>query len=171
MSTYQLAWHTIKKIKPHQQLHNQEVMQHWDTCFPNEAHLHLPDVECLHPQNNRMATCNMLHSKSQSSRPGSVCSAGNMQDGGRLWQPYTDFLVTSALLAVPWGGPEMAESAPNDVQQLLASARSYQQARPRQTQQALRPLPSLDTASPEDLAARCDSGSTSRLIHVRTGLL
>lgn len=91
-----------------------------------------------------------------------------MQDGGRLWQPYTDFLVTSALLAVPWGGPEMAESAPNDVQQLLASARSYQQARPRQMQQALRPLPTLDPASPDDLTASCDSGGASRLIQVRT---
>ena len=30
-----------------------------------------------------------------------------MQDGGRLWQPYTDFLVMTALMAVPWGGPEM----------------------------------------------------------------
>lgn len=97
-----------------------------------------------------------------------MCNAGDMQDGGRLWQPYTDFLVTAALMAVPWGGPEMAESAPNDVQQLLASARSYQQARPRQMQQALRPLPMLDPASSEDLAASGDSGGASRLIQVQT---
>ncbi|KAK9821283.1 hypothetical protein WJX74_008679 [Apatococcus lobatus] len=99
-----------------------------------------------------------------------VVKTGDMQDGGRLWQPYTDFLVTSALLAVPWGGPEMAESAPNDMQQLLAAARSYQQARPRQMQQALRPMPTLDPAAAEDLAALCDSGGAARLVDVLEAL-
>lgn len=33
-------------------------------------------------------------------------------DSGRGWQPYADHLVYSALAALPWGGSELAESAP-----------------------------------------------------------
>lgn len=36
-------------------------------------------------------------------------------DSGRSWQPYADHLVYSALAALPWGGSELAESAPAEV--------------------------------------------------------
>ena len=36
-------------------------------------------------------------------------------DSGRGWQPYADHLVYSALAALPWGGSELAESAPAEV--------------------------------------------------------
>ncbi len=61
----------------------------------------------------------------------------------------------------------MAESAPGDMEQLLKSARAYQQARPRQLQQALRPLPTADAAASDAPAAGSDSGSASRLTTVR----
>ena len=43
-------------------------------------------------------------------------AAGPEGDDGRGWQPYTDFLVASVLLALPWGGPELAEAAPEKLQ-------------------------------------------------------
>lgn len=33
--------------------------------------------------------------------------AGGAENEGRTWQPYTDSLVQAALMALPWGGPEL----------------------------------------------------------------
>ncbi len=41
--------------------------------------------------------------------------AGGTEDAGRQWQPYTDHLAYAALAALPWGGSELAESAPAEV--------------------------------------------------------
>ena len=45
--------------------------------------------------------------------------AGGTTDQGRRWQPYTDFLVYSALMALPWGGPDLAQSAPAELDRLF----------------------------------------------------
>jgi hypothetical protein len=47
------------------------------------------------------------------------CHAGGTEDQGRRWQPYTDFLVGSVLMALPWGGPDLAQSAPADLDRLF----------------------------------------------------
>lgn len=60
-------------------------------------------------------------------------------DDGRSWQPYADHLVYTALVALPWGGPELAESVPEAVAGLLAAAEAYMGKRPRSTQPSLRP--------------------------------
>ena len=33
--------------------------------------------------------------------------AGGSGDEGRTWQPYSDSLVQAAIMALPWGGPEL----------------------------------------------------------------
>lgn len=48
-----------------------------------------------------------------------LCTGGS-EDEGRRWQPYTDFLVYSALMALPWGGADLAQSAPADLDRLFA---------------------------------------------------
>lgn len=37
-------------------------------------------------------------------------------DDGRSWQPYADYLVYMTLMALPWGGAELAEGAPEQLQ-------------------------------------------------------
>ena len=51
-----------------------------------------------------------------------------------LCRPY------AALMALPWGGPELAESVPDDLEALLQSAEAYMAKRPRNTQPSLRPF-------------------------------
>jgi len=69
--------------------------------------------------------------------PAAAAPAG---DDGRSWQPYADHLVYTALMALPWGGPELAESVPDAVADLLAAAAAYLGKRPRSTQPSLRPF-------------------------------
>lgn len=69
--------------------------------------------------------------------PAAAAPAG---DDGRSWQPYADHLVYTALMALPWGGPELAESVPDAVADLLAAAEAYLGKRPRSTQPSLRPF-------------------------------
>lgn len=66
--------------------------------------------------------------------------AGPEADDGRAWQPYTDFLVYSALLALPWGGAELAESVPDELGALLSAVDAYMARRPRAAQPSLRPF-------------------------------
>lgn len=68
------------------------------------------------------------------------CTAGPTGDGGRSWQPYADHLVYIALLALPWGGPELAESVPEQLSGLLGAVDAYMAKRPRATQPSLRPF-------------------------------
>lgn len=45
-----------------------------------------------------------------------------------------------ALMALPWGGPELAESVPAEMQALCESVDAYMECRPRATQPSLRPF-------------------------------
>ncbi len=66
--------------------------------------------------------------------------AGPPGDDGRSWQPYADYLVYTSLMALPWGGPELAESVPEEVAALLQAVDSYMVKRPRSSQPSLRPF-------------------------------
>ena len=66
--------------------------------------------------------------------------AGPAGDDGRSWQPYADHLVYMALMALPWGGPELAESLPAELAALLQAADAYMAKRPRSSQPSLRPF-------------------------------
>jgi nuclear cap-binding protein subunit 1 len=43
-------------------------------------------------------------------------------------------------VALPWGGPELAESVPDELAGLMAAVDAYMAARPRATQPSLRPF-------------------------------
>lgn len=94
-------------------------------------------------------------------------SAGGSGDSGRLWQPYTDYLVYAALMALPWGGAELAESAPSDLERLFGGVEAYMAARPRASQPALRPF--LRPKDADDIPAQSDSGGASFLGQVQSG--
>ena len=79
-------------------------------------------------------------------------------DGRRLWQPYADHLVYCALMALPWGGADLAEGAPAEMQRLLDEAEKYMDLRPQQLTGALRPF-----FEGEDQASTSDSGAASFL--------
>ena len=99
----------------------------------------------------------------KATRPYSAQSAGKEgADGGRVWQPYADYLVYSVLLALPWGGPDLAEGAPAELEKLLESAEKYMELRPQQLTSALRPF-----FQGEDEASTSDSGAASFLGQVR----
>lgn len=67
-------------------------------------------------------------------------AAGPAGDDGRSWQPYADHLVYMALMALPWGGPELADSVPEQLGGLLDAAEAYLGRRPRASQPSLRPF-------------------------------
>ncbi len=69
-----------------------------------------------------------------------IASAAPEGDDGRKWQPYTDNLVYMALMALPFGGPELGESSPEQMSALLEAVDAYMAKRPRDTQPALRPF-------------------------------
>ena len=82
-------------------------------------------------------------------------------DSGRTWQPYTDFLVYAALMALPWGGPELMGGDEADgggggvgpeASRLFDMAREYMEMRPRAAQPGLAPF--FAETSPEDAAAQ-----------------
>lgn len=45
-----------------------------------------------------------------------------------------------ALMALPWGGPELAESVPEQLEGLMGAVDAYMARRPRDTQPSLRPF-------------------------------
>ena len=75
-----------------------------------------------------------------------------------MWQPYADYLVYSVLIALPWGGADLAEGAPAELDKLLESAEKYMELRPQQLTTALRPF-----FQGEDEASTSDSGAASFL--------
>ena len=75
-----------------------------------------------------------------------------------MWQPYADYLVYIALMALPWGGPDLAEGAPQDLERLLAEVGKYVALRPASHTPALRPF-----FEGEDTASLSDSGAASFL--------
>lgn len=83
-------------------------------------------------------------------------------DSSRVWQPYADYLVYSVLMALPWGGTDLAEGAPAELDKLLESAEKYMELRPQQLTSALRPF-----FQGEDEASTSDSGAASFLGQVK----
>lgn len=67
-------------------------------------------------------------------------TATNADVSGRSWQPYSDHLVLSALLAVPWAAGELFESAASDMEGFMEAVQRYIEARPRQSDDELRPF-------------------------------
>eukprot|EP00803_Ostreobium_quekettii_P001012 evm.model.scf_516.7 EVM.evm.TU.scf_516.7 scf_516:63384-73886(+) len=86
---------------------------------------------------------------------------GKGDPSGRSWQPWSDYLVYIVLMALPWGGIELAESAPAEVEELLDKVGKYMEVRPLSNDPALRPFNGAVKAN--DLAARSDSGGASFL--------
>ena len=92
-------------------------------------------------------------------------AGGDSRDEQRIWQPYTDYLVYIVLMALPWGGPDLAETAPAEMEKLLAEAEKYMDLRPTAHTPALRPFFEGD-----DPASMSDSGAASFLSQVWTRL-
>jgi len=88
-----------------------------------------------------------------------VASSPGGDDDGRTWQPYTDSLVYMALMALPFGGPELAEALPERLTGLLDIVDAYMAKRPRSTQPALRPF----AAAVKDDDILAEYASTPRL--------
>lgn len=93
-----------------------------------------------------------------------VADASPAGDDGRSWQPYTDQLVYMALVALPWGGPELGEPLPGEVEALLAAADDYVRKRPRSSQPSLRPFAAA--IKEHDPVAESDNGGASFLAEV-----
>ena len=68
-------------------------------------------------------------------------------------------------MALPWGGSELAQSAPSQMELLFDSVQTYMDARPRRHQPGLHPF--AEPRDDEDAAARSDSGAASFLSVVR----
>ena len=87
-----------------------------------------------------------------------VTAGENSVDGIRVWQPYADYLVYSVLIALPWGGADLAEGAPAELEKLLSETEKYMELRPQKLNAALRPF-----SEGEDEASTSDSGAASFL--------
>lgn len=64
-------------------------------------------------------------------------------------------------MALPWGGSELAESAPAELERLFATVIQYMEKRPRPSQPALRPF--TEAKDENDIPAQSDSGGASFL--------
>jgi nuclear cap-binding protein subunit 1 len=93
-----------------------------------------------------------------------IAAAAPPGDDGRSWQPYGDQLVYIALAALPFGGPELAEAAPDQLQALLDAAGAYMGARPYSSQPSLRPF--FAAIKEDDPLAESDNGGASFLAQV-----
>ena len=89
-----------------------------------------------------------------------ICKSagGETVDEQRIWQPYADHLVYSVLMALPWGGSDLAEGAPTELEKLMGEVEKYMELRPVQLSTALRPF-----FEGEDEASMSDSGAASFL--------
>lgn len=72
-------------------------------------------------------------------------------------------------MALPWGGSEVAESAPDQIALLFSAAEAYVVGRPRKHQPGLQPF--LHASEADDPAAQSDSGGASFLDAVRLFLI
>ena len=72
-------------------------------------------------------------------------------------------------MALPWGGSELAESAPDQVALLFSAVQGYMDARPRRHQPGLQPF--THAKDDEDAASQSDSGAASFLDVVRPALM
>lgn len=67
---------------------------------------------------------------------------GDKTEAGRRLQPYTDYLVYSAVIALPWLAPELQhlESDPEGLTTFSSSVEQYLSVRPCSSQEALNPF-------------------------------
>lgn len=80
--------------------------------------------------------------------------AGGTADEGRQWQPYTDHLLYSVLMALPWGGLELVAGLEGDrLGPLFEVAEEYMGLRPRQSSSGLAPFSAA--LNEADEAAKC----------------
>jgi nuclear cap-binding protein subunit 1 len=91
-----------------------------------------------------------------------AAAAAPAGDDGRAWRPYADALVYAAVAALPFGGPELAEAAPEEVAALIAAAEAYAARRPAALRPGLRPFFGASAEGGDALAAS-DSGAASFL--------
>lgn len=90
-----------------------------------------------------------------------IASKAETDDDGRSWQPYTDYVVYMALVALPFGSSELVAQAKEEIFELVRVSDEYLTKRRRSFQPALRPY-----AAPieeNDCLASYDSGSASFL--------
>ncbi len=82
---------------------------------------------------------------------------GDKAEASRRLQPYTDYLVYSAVIALPWLAPELQhlESDPEGLTTFSSSVEQYLSIRPRATQDALNPFP---VANEDENAASLGGG-------------
>lgn len=71
---------------------------------------------------------------------------------GHSWQLWTDYLVAIVLLALPWGGSELVDSAPSEFSLLFEKVEKYMSKRPVHNDPTLRPF--LGPIKEDDAAAR-----------------
>ena len=91
---------------------------------------------------------------------------GDKAEASRTLQPYTDYLVYSAVIALPWLAPELQhlESDPEGLTTFSSSVEQYLSIRPRATQDALNPFPVAN--EDENVASLGDGGGASFLPQV-----
>lgn len=91
----------------------------------------------------------------------SVAESAIGDDKGARWQPYADYLVYTALMALPFGGPELSDSAPDQIEALLGQVDAYMAKRPHVSQPGLRPFAAA--VKENDPLAESDNGGASFL--------
>lgn len=70
-----------------------------------------------------------------------ILTQSSTSSSSSTWQPYTDWLVYSALISLPWGGPELVGGVGDQaLHHLLTSAKSYIDNRPTQSTTAFKPF-------------------------------
>lgn len=91
---------------------------------------------------------------------------GDKTEASRRLQPYTDYLVYSAVIALPWLAPELQhlESDPEGLTTFSSSVEQYLGIRPRAAQDALNPFPVAN--GDDNVASLGDGGGASFLPQV-----
>ncbi|KAL4428043.1 hypothetical protein ABPG75_002132 [Micractinium tetrahymenae] len=130
-------------------------------CDPRRARLLLRFCAALVPTNVLHAGSLVAALRALVDVAVAAAEASPEGDDGCSWQPYTDHLVYSALMVLPWGGAELAESVPAELSALLAAVDAYMACRPRSTQPSLRPFAAA--IREDDAVAESDNGGASFL--------
>ncbi|KAA6419508.1 MAG: hypothetical protein FRX49_10606, partial [Trebouxia sp. A1-2] len=100
-----------------------------------------------------LTTTNVVSMQSMFSMLNSMVTAamqtleqGDKAEASRRLQPYTDYLVYSAVIALPWLAPELQhlESDPEGLTTFSSSVEQYLSIRPRAAQDALNPFPAAN---------------------------
>ena len=91
---------------------------------------------------------------------------GNAAGSSRWLQPYTDYLVYSAIIALPWLAPELQnlETDPEGLTAFATSVERYLSIRPCSTQTALNAFEPASDA--EDATSLSDGGGATFLPQV-----